>query len=263
MTQIASIKPKKFRLIAAGSAVLIAVSVAGSANAFSFSSISGILENFAPYLDQVLGVDISPYIDKIQSSTGFAESVLSGDWGKAAEFASLALGDYGVIDPKKLKDAMQTAAAVKYNENEQFDYGFGQAGASQLEALNTKEAIGGIQSEINLGDAAQKSWLTKGDALAETVKSSATFAKDAFKETNSLNVLKTMSAQNAAQASVTAQGVSEIKSNGRSLMRIEDTLNDIRAASNADARVRLRGFNTASGAATTTVGTFTGLLGGR
>ena len=259
--QLIKSKPSQFKrlglsLACIGGSLAIA---SGSAQAFSFSDIGGIVENFAPFVDQTLGIDISPYVDKIANSAGFADAVLSGNWGKASKIVSGALGEYGVISPKKLQVAMEQAAKVKYSTTGKLeDFGLGEYGAVLGEQMSTKDVAGSIQSEINMGEDAQKAWVKKGEALAQTVKASSSFASGAAKETNSLNVLKSQSAQLAANTAATAQAVSEIKAGNRSLFMIQDTLNDIRTANNAEERSKLRGLNDSSAAATSRAGTFAG-----
>jgi hypothetical protein len=256
-------KPKRLMISACAGAAAVAIACAGSASAFSISSISGLFEDFAPFIDNVLGVDISPYLDKIQSSSGFAEAIISGNWGKASALIGGAMGEYGVIDPRKLKEAILGAAKQKYSTTSAEDFGLGSYGSILNEQMSTKESLGGIQSEVNMGEEAQKSWSEKGEALAETVQSSSKISTAAAKERNSLNVLKGNSNQLTALTSVVGQGVSETKSNGRSLFRIEDTLNDIRTADMQDSRSKMRSLNDSTAASTGSAGTYAGMLSGQ
>ena len=256
-------KFKRFGLTLACIGGSLAIASA-SAQAFSFGDIGGIVGDLSPMIDQTLGIDISPYADKIANSAGFADAVLSGNWSSAAKTLGNTLGEYGIIAPKKLQIAIKESAQAKYSTTGKLeDFGLGPIGAEIDERMSTQDAVSGIQADINMGDEAQKAWVQKGEILAQSVQRTGQIAAAASKETNSLTVLKGQTGVLAELNKTTAQGVSETKSNGRSLYRIEQTLSDMRTAANADKRSKLRNLNETAGAATSRAGTFAGFASAR
>jgi hypothetical protein len=244
---------KKIGVAAAGTVLLLSISTS-HANAFSFTSIIANIAN-------LIGVDVSVVVEKLLIVEGFAQAVLSQDWGTAAEIASGAMGSFKSVDPQKLQTVISQTAQQNYNPNA--DYGIGFSGAELLKDLEVHEGLGQALDDVNQGENAQQGWIKKGEVLQKSVEQGADWSAQAGQSTNSLKVLRIMSGQLANLTGVLGQNVTEDRQNTRGVLQAVAAMHRMAATQDRETRQKIKGWNASSQAVAVTAGVFQGVTSPR
>jgi hypothetical protein len=243
----------KLGIAAAGIVLVLSITTA-QANAFSFTSIITNIAN-------LIGVDVSVAAEKLLVVEGFAQAVLSQDWGSAAEIASGALGSFKSVDPQKLQTVISQSAQGKYNQEQ--DFGIGFSGAELLEELEVNTGLGKAQDDVNMGESAQEGWIKKGEVLTKSVEHGAEWSEQAGQATNSLKVLRIMSGQFANLTGVVGQSVTEERQSTRAIYQAIAAMNRVASSTNQQTAEKVRGWNASAQAVAATAGVFQGLTSPR
>jgi hypothetical protein len=205
------------------------------AAAFSFSDIGSLAESVSPLLSSVTTFDITPYTTIVSNTTNFVTSIQKGDYSGAIGAFTSTLGDYGIIDPAKLRDKSKIDIGSGYK------IGF-TTGTDTRDLLSSLNANKDISAQVTLdgalGDEAQKSIIERSQGTADLVKASSEYSAMSGKTKISQKILRNQSAQLGVIAGLQGQQLSEERSQGVTLNLIASINADIRAQGNQDSRVK-------------------------
>lgn len=250
----------RLKIAAIAAVPLVSFGIPKPAAAFGFGDIFDIAGQFAPFVTDLIGFDISPYQSIIANSTGFASAITKGDFGGAFESVIGTLGDYGIVAPSKLKDTIALGSEGKYAQFANYDFGGGLSLLKAQDLDDATELATSAQIDAGLGEDAQTNLVEKSEGTATAVDASVKFSKMSGQTKVSQKILRNISAQQSVNAALMGQLLSEQRGQGISLKQTNAILADIRAKQNADKRVN-RASNTRKTKGTiTSAGMFSALV---
>jgi hypothetical protein len=255
-------QPKKNRLLVKG-IVLMSIPFLGfaaprPAAAFNLGGISDIVGEFAPYLSDVVGFDISPYESILSNSTQFVDAITSGDYGEAASAVTNVLGDYGIVSSSKVKNEAKNAATASYTEES--DLGGGRFKLDAQTLQDSSEIASDAVNDAGTSDETQSAMVKSGEATGKIVQASADYSKMSGETKVSLKILRNISAQDAATATLLGQGLSEDREQNKQLKYLNATLADIRKHNNKKDRSQRKESDRAAKAGAGGAGLFAGMV---
>jgi hypothetical protein len=205
------------------------------AAAFGLGDFSGLVDSVSPLLGGVMTFDITPYTTIVSNTTNFVSSVSKGNYSGAVNALTSSLGDYGIIDPAKLRDKSKVDIGSGYK------VGFA-SGTDTREILASLNANKDISAQVTLdgalGDEAQKDIIKRGEGTASLVDASAQYSKMSGQTKISQKILRNQSAQLGVLAGLEGQQLSEQRSQGVTLNLLTSIAADIRAQGNQDNRIK-------------------------
>jgi hypothetical protein len=205
------------------------------AAAFGLGDFSGLVDSVSPLLGGVMTFDITPYTTIVSNTTNFVSSIQKGDYSGAVNSLTSTLGDYGIIDPAKLRDKSK----IDIGNGVKVGFASGTDTREILASLNANKDIS-AQATMDgaLGDEAQKDIIKRGEGTASLVDASAQYSKMSGQTKISQKILRNQSAQLGVLAGLEGQQLSEQRSQGVTLNLLTSISADIRAQGNQDSRVK-------------------------
>jgi hypothetical protein len=195
------------------------------AAALGLGDFSGLVDSVSPLLGGVMTFDITPYTSILQK----------GNYSGAVNALTSTLGDYGIIDPAKLRDKS------KVDIGNGVKVGFA-SGTDTREILSSINANKDIAAQVTLdgalGDEAQKDIIKRGEGTSDLVKASSEYSAMSGKTKISQKIMRNQSAQLAVLAGLGGQQLGEQRSQGVTLNLLTSIAADIRAQGNQDSRVK-------------------------
>jgi hypothetical protein len=205
------------------------------AAAFGLGDFSGLVDSVSPLLGGVMTFDITPYTSILSNTTNFVSSIQKGNYSGAVNALTSTLGDYGIIDPVKLRDKS------KLDLGNGVKVGFA-SGTDTREILASIDANKDISAQVTLdgalGDEAQKDIIKRGEGTSDLVKASSEYSAMSGKTKISQKILRNQSAQLGVLAGLQGQQLGEQRSQGVTLNLLTSIAADIRAQGNQDSRVK-------------------------
>jgi hypothetical protein len=227
----------KSKAIALLSVPLLSLAMPRSAAAFGLGDISGVAENFAPFISNFVGIDISPYVNILGNTTAFVGAITQGDFATASGAVVGSLGDFGLVDSGNLRDSSSLAARLDYKAES--DYGKGLYGASQQFSMDNSEIATDAINDAQTGEDAQQRSVQSAENTATMVKTAGELAQKCGKTKVSLKCLQDIAGIGTVTAAVSAQGVSVGRETVSQLKQLNATTADLRKHNNrADRRER-------------------------
>jgi hypothetical protein len=255
-------RPKKNRLLIEG-IVLLSVPILSLASprpaaAFDLGEIVDVVGEFAPFLSDVVGFDISPYESILSNSSQFVDAIVSGDYGAAASAVTNVLGDYGIVSSSKVKSEAKNASKISYAEESDLGGGLYKLDAQTLQ--DTSEIASDAVNDAGTSDETQAAMVKSGEATGKIVQASADYSKMSGETKVSLKILRNISAQDAATAALLGQGLSEDREQSKQLKYLNATLADIRKHNNKKDRVQRKESDRLAKSGASGAGLFAGMV---
>jgi hypothetical protein len=229
------------------------------ARAFSLSGLAGVFDSFAPVLSEVFNVDLSPYVQKVNSAAGIADSLQGGDYLQAAQGLGGAIGEFGGVDLTKYRANLLANSTFSTTK----DFGIGLYGNNYLTESAGMESLSKIQSDANNSESAQQAATTKIDGVGKTIGSLGEQAQKAQNANNSLTVLKTIPAGLAGVGVLLGQNITATMDVAQSSKRNEVLLGEIMANQLQTTRSKIREGEGGSLQHSRNSGLFLGVFGGK
>lgn len=248
----------KLALIGAIALPLIALTPKPAA-AFGFGDIAGIAGNFAPFITNLTGFDISPYANIASNTSSFVSSISKGDFVGASGAVMNSLGEWGLVDTGQLNDASSLSARIAFDPAKNTGAGlFGLESAIQTDNI---EIAADADSEAGLSAEAQERMVASGEQTATVVKTSAEFSAQCGKTKVSLKCLRVLSGQTAANSALLGQNISESRGIRVELKKMNSTIKDLRKDNNKKERVERNESQRKTLGSASTAGFFAGSVG--
>jgi hypothetical protein len=250
----------KTKAIALLSVPLLSLAMPRLAAAFGFGDITGIAENFAPFISNLVGIDISPYTNIASNTVSFAGAIGKGDFSTASGAVMGSLGDFGLVDSGNLRDSSSLTAQLSYKPES--DYGQGLYGVSQQTSMDNSEIATDAINDAQTGEDAQQRSIRSAENTATMVQTAGELAQKCGKTKVSLKCLQDIAGIGTVTAAVSAQGVSVGRETVSQLKQLNATSADLRKHNNrADRRERSQDDRKAKNDAQS-AGFFAGMVSG-